>query len=146
MDVIFTDLRKMEWTEPRLIDLPKICDPRGNLTFVEGGLAVPFDIKRVYWIYDVPGGEERGSHSHHQAIELIVATSGSFDVRLSDGDSEWNFTLNRSYRGLLVPPGYWRTLLNFSSGSVCMVLTSTHFSEDDYVRDYDDFLQIKGLK
>lgn len=142
---ICTASQKMELTEPRIIDLPKICDPRGNLTFVEGGQIIPFDIKRVYWIYDVPGGEERGSHSHHEASEMIVAASGSFDVLLSDGRIENEYTLNRSYRGLFVPPGYWRTLRNFSSGSVCMVLTSTHFSEEDYVRDYEEFLRLKGL-
>lgn len=129
---------------PIIIDLPKICDPRGNLTFVEGGAQVPFEIRRAYWIYDVPGGESRGSHAHISSHSLIVAASGSFDVELDDGQKVSRFSLNRSYMGLYVPPGYWRTLDNFSSGSVCMVLTSTDFSEADYVRDYDLFLKMKA--
>lgn len=134
----------MDRTKPQIIELPKIFDPRGNLTFVESGNQVPFDIRRVYWIYDVPGGEKRGSHAHFKGIELIVAASGSFDVILSDGHDTLSFSLNRSYRGLYVPAGYWRTLDNFSSGSVCMVLTSTPYSEDDYVRDFDEYLKLKA--
>ncbi len=114
----------MEKNKPQIITLPKICDPRGNLTFVEGERHMPFEIARVYWTYDVPSGEVRGSHSHHVAEELISASCGSFNVNL------------------YVPPGYWRTLDNFSSGSVCMVLTSIPYSEDDYVRDYNEFMKL----
>ena len=126
--------------QPQYIDLPKICDPRGNLTFVQGHDQVPFDIARAYWTYDVPGGEERGGHAHRVSQELIIAVGGSFDVKLFDGKNTVTYTLNRPYRGLLVPPGYWRVLDNFSSGSVCLVLTSTAYSEDDYIRDYNEFL------
>ena len=132
----------MEKNKPQIITLPKICDPRGNLTFVEGERHMPFEIARVYWTYDVPSGEVRGSLSHHVAEELIIATSGSFNVNLFDGVRSETFTLNRPYHGLYVPPGYWRTLDNFSSGSVCMVLTSIPYSEDDYVRDYNEFMKL----
>lgn len=132
----------MDYPKPHIVTLPKIFDPRGNLTFVEEGTHVPFNIARVYWTYDVPAGEVRGSHSHHVAEELIIATSGSFNVHLSDGERTESFTLNRPFQGLYVPPGYWRTLDDFSSGSVCMVLTSIPYSEDDYVRDYDEFLRL----
>lgn len=135
----------MDKIKPHIITLPKIFDPRGSLTFAEGDVHVPFEIARVYWIYDVPAGEVRGSHSHHKAQELIIATSGSFNVHLSDGKETQTFTLNRPYEGLYVPPGYWRTLDNYSSGSVCMVLTSIPYSEEDYVRDYDEFLRGKDL-
>lgn len=129
--------------KPSLIDLPRIYDPRGNLTFVQNGDKVlPFKIERVYWVYDVPAGEERGAHSHHVGQELIIALSGSFNVNLFNGLEWQHFTLNRPFQGLYVPPGYWRTLDNFSSGSVCMVLTSTPYTEDDYIRDFDDFLKL----
>lgn len=132
----------MELLTPQIIPLPKIYDPRGNLTFVEEGGVVPFEIKRVYWTYDVPAGAFRGSHSHHTAQEFIVATSGCFNVTLFDGKDSQVFTLNRPFEALYVPPGYWRTLDNFSSGSVCMVLTSIPYDEADYVRDFDEFLKI----
>lgn len=132
----------MDTTKPTIITLPKICDPRGNLTFVENGRHVPFEIARAYWVYDVPGGEERGGHSHHVAEELIIATGGSFNVNLFDGQETRTYTLNRPFEGLYVPPGYWRTLDNFASGSVCMVLTSTPYDEADYVRDYDEFMAL----
>jgi dTDP-4-dehydrorhamnose 3,5-epimerase-like enzyme len=132
----------MEKKRPHIITLPKITDPRGNLTFVEEGKHLPFGIARVYWTYDVPAGEVRGSHSHHVAEELIIATSGSFNVNLFDGCKTETYTLNRPFEGLYVPPGYWRTLDNFSSGSVCMVLTSIPYSEDDYVRYYDEFIRL----
>lgn len=135
----------MDTTKPTVITLPKICDPRGNLTFVENGRHVPFDIARAYWVYDVPGGEERGGHSHHEAEELIIATGGSFNVNLFDGHETKTYTLNRPFEGLYVPPGYWRTLDNFASGSVCMVLTSTPYDEADYVRDYDEFMRLVSL-
>ena len=123
-----------------LVDLPKITDPRGNLTFIEGGRHVPFDIQRVYYLYDVPGGAERGGHAHKALRQLIVAMSGSFDVVLDDGREKRRFHLNRSYTGLFVCPMIWRELDNFSSGSVCMVLASNRYDEEDYYRDYDRFL------
>lgn len=122
-----------------IIDLPRINDPRGNLTFIEGGRHVPFDIARVYYLYDVPGGAERGGHAHKALTQLIVAMSGSFDVVLDDGIEKRRFHLNRSYQGLFVCPMVWRELDNFSSGSVCMVLASNVYEENDYYRDYDDF-------
>ncbi|MDD2733188.1 MAG: FdtA/QdtA family cupin domain-containing protein [Desulfuromonadaceae bacterium] len=125
-----------------IIDLPKITDPRGNLTFIEGGgRHVPFDIKRVYYLYDVPGGAERGGHGHKGLHQLIIAMSGSFDVVLDDGCEKKRFHLNRSYYGLYVCPMIWRELDNFSSGSVCMVLASNLYDEEDYYRDYDLFLK-----
>jgi len=128
-----------------LIELPKITDPRGNLSFIEGGQQIPFDIKRVYYLYDVPGGSDRGSHAHKNLHQFIIAMSGSFDVVLDDGKEKKRFHLNRSYNGLYVCPMMWRNLDNFSSGSVCMVLASEHYSEVDYIRDYADFIkQAKG--
>ena len=129
--------------KPEVIDLPRIYDPRGNLSFVQNGdKFLPFDIRRVYWVYDVPAGEERGAHSHHEGKELIIAISGSFNVNLFNGEEWMHFTLNRPFKGLYVPPGYWRTLDNFSTGSGWMVLTSTVYDEADYVRDYQEFLKI----
>ncbi|MDE5551985.1 MAG: FdtA/QdtA family cupin domain-containing protein [Muribaculaceae bacterium] len=131
----------MNKERPHIITFPKVFDPRGSLSFTEGGRHIPFDIARVYWIYDVPAGESRGSHSHKENQEVIVATGGSFTIHLSDGRRSESFTLNRPYQGLYVPPGYWRTLDNFSSGSVCMVLTSHPYDEDDYIRDYNEFIK-----
>ena len=131
-------------TRWRLVDLPKISDPRGNLTFVEGGRHVPFDIARVYYLYDVPGGAERGGHAHKQLRQLIVAMAGSFDVVLDDGTHQQRVHLNRSYNGLLVDTMVWRALDNFSSGSVCMVLASTVYEESDYYRDYGEFIAALG--
>lgn len=125
--------------EPRIIDITKIVDPRGNLSVIEGDLTIPFDIKRVFYLYDVPADSERGGHAHHNACQLMIAVAGSFDVVLDDGQSQTRHTLNRPYRGLLIPPGYWRTMDNFSSGSVCLVLTNIHYDEADYIRDYDEF-------
>lgn len=124
-----------------LIQLPKIADPRGNLTFVEGNNHIPFDIQRVYWIYDVPGGETRGGHAFKVQDECIIAISGSFDVVVDDGKKVERFHLNRSYMGLHVPPGTWRYMDNFSTNSIALVLASTAYSEDDYIRDYDKFKQ-----
>lgn len=124
----------------KIIDLPKISDPRGNLTFVEGGNHVPFDIKRVYYLYDVPGGAERGGHAHKALHQLIIAISGSFDIHLDDGHEKKTIHMNRSYYGLYVCPMIWREIDNFSSGAVCMVLASNYFDEDDYYRDYSKFI------
>jgi hypothetical protein len=124
----------------RIIELPKIEDPRGNLTFIENSCHIPFDIKRVYYLYDVPGGSDRGSHAHKNLHQFIVAMSGSFDVELDDGRQKKRFHLNRSHYGLYVCPMMWRLLDNFSSGSVCLVLASETYSENDYIRKYDEFI------
>jgi dTDP-4-dehydrorhamnose 3,5-epimerase-like enzyme len=126
----------------RIIDLPKIADPRGNLTFIEGERHVPFLIRRVYYLYDVPGGSERGGHAHRDLHQFIIAMSGSFDVLLDDGVEKKRFHLNRSYYGLYVCPMIWRELDNFSSGSVCMVLASNMYDPDDYYRDYNIYLSV----
>jgi len=123
----------------RLINLPVVNDVRGNLSFVEGMVHVPFDIKRVYYLYDVPGGSERGAHAHRSLHQFMIAMSGSFDVMLDDGAATHRFHLNRSYYGLYIPPMHWRVLDNFSSGSVCMVLASERYDEGDYYRDFDEF-------
>lgn len=129
----------------RIVDLPKINDVRGNLTFIEENRHVPFGIRRVYYLYDVPGGAERGGHAHKDLHQLIVAMSGSFDVVLDDGVEKKRFHLNRSYYGLYVCPMIWREIDNFSSGSVCMVLASNLYDESDYYRDYSEFLRsLKG--
>lgn len=127
-----------------LIHLPKISDSRGNLSFIEGGNHIPFEIKRTYYIYDVPGGSERGSHAHLRLHQFFIAMSGSFDVLLDDGVTKKSFHLNRSYFGLYVCPGIWRSLKNFSSGSVCVVLASLLYTEGDYIRDYDKFVDYKA--
>ena len=123
----------------RIVELPKIHDPRGNLTFVEGGRHIPFDIKRVFYLYDVPGGAERGGHAHGKLQQVIIAISGSFDVILDDGEDRRRHHLNRSYYGLYIEPMIWREMDNFSSGSVCMVLASEPYDEADYFRDHDEF-------
>jgi len=130
----------MKVDECQLIELPKIADPRGNLTFVESGHHIPFDIKRVYYLYDVPGGATRAAHGHRKLSQVMIAMSGSFDVTLDDGRSRRKFHLNRSYFGLHIRPMIWRDLDNFSSGSVCMVLASEWYDEADYFRDYKQFL------
>lgn len=130
----------------KLIELGKNHHANGNLTVVENGKLIPFDIKRVFYIYDVPGGEERGGHSHKRLQQVIVAISGAFDVLLDDGVNQRSVTLNRPYQGLLVAPGVWSKQHNFSSGSVCLVLASDHYCEEDYVRDYDQFLQLTSNK
>ena len=130
----------MSLDDCRVIELPKIQDQRGNLTFIEANRHVPFEIKRVYYLYDVPGGATRAAHGHRSLSQLMVAMSGSFDVTLSDGNEKMLFHLNRSYFGLYIPPMMWRDLEYFSSGAVCMVLASDYFDEGDYFRNYDDFL------
>jgi len=124
----------------RIIELPRIQDHRGNLTFVESGRHVPFDIKRTYYLYDVPGGAARASHGHKVLHQLMIAMSGSFDVTLDDGIEKMLFHLNRSYYGLYIPPMIWRDLDNFSSGAVCMVLASEYYDESDYYREYNEFV------
>jgi hypothetical protein len=129
--------------ECRLIDLPKIQDPKGNLTVVEQNVQIPFNIKRVYFLYDVPGGESRGGHAHKNLQQLIIAANGSFDVVLSNGVESERFHLNRCYYGLYIPKLIWRELDNFSSGSVCLVLASEEFDEEDYIRNYSKFKKLK---
>ena len=127
----------------KLIDLPKFEDPRGNLSFIEEETHVPFRIERTYWIYDVPGGQVRGGHAFKEQQELIVALSGSFDVVLDNGKNKETFSLNRSYYGLYVPAGIWRQMRNFSTNSLALVLSSTAFSEEDYIRDYEEFIEYR---
>lgn len=132
----------MSIADCKIIELPKISDPRGNLTFIEGGRHIPFDIKRVYYLYDVPGGAERGGHGHRRLQQLIVAMSGSFDVILDDGFKTMTIHMNRSYYGLYVSPMMWRNITNVSSGAVLMVLASELYDESDYFRDYEQFLKV----
>lgn len=129
----------MKISESKIIDLPKFLDLRGNLSFLEGCNHIPFEIKRTFWIYDVPGGEERGGHAYKNSEEFVIALSGSFDVVLDDGYEEKRYHLNRSYYGLYVPKMIWREMNNFSTNSLALVLSSTQFDEDDYIRDYERF-------
>lgn len=129
-----------------MIDLPKISDPRGNLTFIENNRHIPFEMQRVYYLYDVPGGAERAGHAHKELHQFFIAISGSFDVLLDDGYSTKRYHMNRSYYGLYVCPMIWRELDNFSSGSVCMVLASTFYDESDYYRDYEAFLKANKVQ
>jgi len=128
--------------KPTLTDLPRFLDLRGNLSFIEEDSHIPFQIKRVYWIYDVPGGEHRGGHAFKQTDELIVALSGSFDLNLHDGTMEYKFQLNRSYYGVIVPRMVWRMIDNFSTNSLALIIASTDYSETDYIRDFEEFKQI----
>ncbi len=128
----------------KILNLPKIEDPRGNLSFIEGNNHIPFNIERIYWIYDVPGGEIRGSHAFKTAQEFIIALSGSFDVILDDGKNKNKFSLNRSYYGLYIPAGIWRTIENFSTNSLCLVISSTEYLENDYIRDIKTFNTFKN--
>jgi dTDP-4-dehydrorhamnose 3,5-epimerase-like enzyme len=129
-----------------IVELPKIVDPRGNLTFIEANRHIPFEIKRVFYLYDVPGGAERGGHAHSRLEQFMVAMSGSFDVILDDGSQRKRVHLNRSYYGIYIPPLIWREMDNFSSGSVCMVLASELYDQTDYLRDFDAFVRLaKGV-
>jgi oxalate decarboxylase/phosphoglucose isomerase-like protein (cupin superfamily) len=128
--------------KPKIIELPKILDKRGNLSFFESNNQIPFEIKRTYWIYDVPGGEVRGSHAFKDSEEIIIALSGSFDVVLHDGDQEVKYSLNRSYHGLYVPNMLWRRLDNFSTNSLALIVSSIAYEEDDYIRKFDDFKKL----
>ena len=128
--------------KPRLISLPKISDPRGNLSFIEEENHIPFKIKRIYWIYDVPGGEKRGGHAFRETEEFIVALSGSLDVVLHDGKQEYRFHLNRSYYGVYVPKMMWRMLENFSTNSLALILASTIYKDSDYIREFDEFIEL----
>lgn len=130
----------------RIVELPKIHNPQGNLTFIESDSQIPFAIQRVYYVYDVPGGAERGGHAHKELHQLIVAMSGSFDITLDDGKDKKTFHLARSYYGLYVCPMIWREIDNFSSGSVLMVLASNKYTEEDYYRNYDDFMRARWVK
>lgn len=129
--------------KPKIISLPKILDERGNLTFIEGENHVPFKIERTFWIYDVPGGETRGGHAYKKSEELIIALSGSFDVIINNGKNIKSYSLNRSYFGLYVPKGTWRHMENFSTNSLALVLSSTKYNVDDYIRDYEQFKTLK---
>ena len=129
----------------KIIELPRITDPRGNLTVAEANKNIPFDIKRVYWLYDVPGGECRGGHAHKQIKEILIAVSGSFHVTLDNGKEKKTFLLNHPYQGLLIDTKTWRTLDDFSSGAVCVVLASDFYDENDYIYDYNDFLQYMNV-
>lgn len=142
--MIVSKLSKSSVYDCCVIELSKHhSDRKGNLSVVENDVSVPFDVKRTYYLYDVPGGESRGGHAHKNLNQLIVAVSGSFSVTLDDGSIKRTYTLNRPYQGLLVVPGIWRTLDDFSSGAVCMVLASEVYSEDDYIRNYEDFNKFK---
>jgi hypothetical protein len=129
--------------KPRIINLPKILDKRGNLSFFENDCQIPFEIKRTYWIYDVPGGESRGGHAYKKNQEFIVALSGSFDVALDDGFEKTTYSLNRSYYGLYVPNMYWREMNNFSTNSLSLIVSCTEYDENDYIREYDTFYIMK---
>lgn len=127
----------------KIVELPKFLDARGNLSFAEQNNHIPFEIKRTYWIYDVPGGEARGGHAFRENQEFVIALSGAFDVVVDDGHNKKTFTLNRSYYGLFIPKGLWRTMENFSTNSLALEFGSIHYDERDYIRKYGDFLKLK---
>lgn len=138
-------MRKTTVYDCSIIEIDKHHHEKGNLSVNENGKTIPFSVKRVYYLYDVPGGESRGGHAHKELKQFIVAVSGSFDVKLDDGFQKRTYTINRPYEGLLVVPGIWRELDNFSSGSVCLVLASTEYSAEDYIREYDKFIEYKNI-
>lgn len=128
---------------PKLIELPKFLDARGNLSFAQNNTHIPFEIKRTYWLYDVPGGENRGGHAYRETEEFVIALSGSFDVIVDDGKEKKTFHLNRSYYGLYIPKGMWREMDNFSTNSLALEFASTNYNPEDYIRDYNEFLKLK---
>lgn len=129
--------------EPRIIELPKFLDARGNLSFAQNNTHIPFEIKRTYWLYDVPGGESRGGHAYRETDEFVIAISGSFDVIVDDGIEKRTFHMNRSYYGLYIPKGLWREINNFSTNSLALEFASTNYNPNDYIRDYNEFLKLK---
>lgn len=133
----------MNKEQPQLLNLTRIYDPRGNLSVVEEFRDIPFEIKRVFWIYDVPGGENRGGHAHKKLYQFIVASSGSFNVKITDGEKNLSFFLNHPFMGVLVPPGFWSSQEDFSSGAVCLVMASDYFDESDYIRNFEEYLKWK---
>ena len=129
--------------QPRVIELPKFLDARGNLSFAQNNTHIPFEVKRTYWLYDVPGGESRGGHAYRETEEFVIALSGSFDVIVDDGKEKTTFHLNRSYYGLYIPKGMWREMDNFSTNSLALEFASTNYNPEDYIRDYNEFLKLK---
>lgn len=129
--------------EPKIIELPKFLDARGNLSFAQNNTHIPFEIKRTYWLYDVPGGESRGGHAYRETEEFVIALSGSFDVIVNDGKEKRTFHLNRSYYGLYIPKGIWREMDNFSTNSLALEFASTNYNPEDYIRDYNEYLKLK---
>ncbi len=134
----------MKLTDVKRLDLPKVLDDRGNLSFFQNMDQVPFDIKRTYWIYDVPGGEKRGGHAFRQQHEFIIAISGSFDVVVSDGQQEKTFSLNRSYYGVYIPNGIWRHIENFSTNSLALIVSDMEYNEEDYIRDLEEYKNMRN--
>lgn len=130
-------------TDVKIIELPKFLDARGNLSFAQNNTHIPFEIKRTYWLYDVPGGENRGGHAYRETEEFVIALSGSFDVIVDDGKEKKTFHLNRSYYGLYIPKGMWREMENFSTNSLALEFASTNYNPEDYIRDYNEFLKLK---
>ena len=133
----------MSFKKTRIVDLPKFLDARGNLSFAQNNTYIPFEIKRTYWLYDVPGGESRGGHAYRDTEEFVIALSGSFDVIVDDGKEKKTFHLNRSYYGLYIPKGMWREMDNFSTNALALEFASTNYNPEDYLRDYNDFLKLK---
>ena len=131
---------KISVSDSSVIELPKIENRSGNLTSIENSIEIPFDIKRIFYLYDIPGGKDRGAHAHIECHQFLIAGSGSFDVLLDDGESKKTVTLNQPYKGLHIPPGIWASEVNFSSGSICLVLASDKYDENDYIRYYQEFL------
>ena len=140
-----TPSEKMTIADVRLLNLPKIQNPAGNITAINNSVEVPFDIKRVFYLYDIPGGESRGAHAHKECAQFLVAAGGSFEVEVYDGSQRMKYFLNQPYSGVFIPPGIWASEINFSSGATCLVLASHSFDESDYIRDIDEYLAFKDL-